>query len=119
LRSSFVPIRDAQEEGDGDIRVTVDKEQVKHAPHIDADEVLSPEDERRLYEHYGRSDYDEWQGEDRTTALDRPGGGALGDDTPSAGEGAGAPAAEDAAPVVVGLRLRRYVVVAEPPPDAP
>jgi sporulation protein YlmC with PRC-barrel domain len=119
LRSSFVPIRDARQEGDGSIRVTVDKEQVKHAPHVDADEALSAEDERRLYEHYGRSDYDEWQGEDRTTALDRPSAGGPAGDAPGAGEGGDAPAGDDAVPAVVGLRLRRYVVVVEPPPDAP
>lgn len=120
LRSSFVPIRDAHQEGDGSIRVTVDKEQVKHAPHVDAGEALSAEDERRLYEHYGRSDYDEWQGDDRTTALDRPAAGGPAGDAPGAGEGGGAPAGEDVpVPVAVGLRLRRYVVVVEPPPDAP
>jgi hypothetical protein len=28
------------------------------------------EKEHQLWEHYGRSDYDEWLGEDRTTAYD-------------------------------------------------
>jgi hypothetical protein len=27
---------------------------------------------RRLWNHYGRSDYDEWQGDDRTVALGLP-----------------------------------------------
>lgn len=33
---------------------------------------LSPEEERKLREYYGLSDYDEWQGEDHTTALALP-----------------------------------------------
>jgi sporulation protein YlmC with PRC-barrel domain len=71
LKSSFVPITDAELVDDDTVRVPYQKEQVKDAPRVD-DEDLSPEDERRLWEHYGRSDYDEWQGEDRTTALDLP-----------------------------------------------
>jgi hypothetical protein len=45
------------------------QEQVKDAPRIDPDGELSPDEERRLGEHYGMSDCDEWQGDDRTTAL--------------------------------------------------
>jgi hypothetical protein len=37
--------------------VHVDKELVRTAPRIEPGEELSPEDERRLYEHYGRSDH--------------------------------------------------------------
>jgi len=96
---SFVPIHDAEQTGDGEIRVHVQKEQVKDAPKIEADgEELSPEAERRLYEHYGRSDYDEWQGEDRTTDLDLP-------------------AESGATPAVVGVRLRRYIVITGEPGD--
>src|SRR4051812_49574387 len=67
---SFVPIRDASAEGD-DVRVSHEKDQVKDAPNVAADGELSPEEERRLYQHYGRSDYDEWTGdsEDRTEAT--------------------------------------------------
>jgi uncharacterized protein (TIGR02271 family) len=66
---SFVPITDASAEGD-DIRVGHEKDLVKDAPNVDADGELSPEEERRLYQHYGRSDYDEWDtaSEDRTEA---------------------------------------------------
>jgi uncharacterized protein (TIGR02271 family) len=66
---SFVPIRDASTEGD-DIQVTHAKDLVKDAPNVEADGELSPEEERRLYQHYGRSDYDEWtpDSEDRTEA---------------------------------------------------
>jgi uncharacterized protein (TIGR02271 family) len=64
---SFVPIGDASSQGD-DVRVSHEKSLVKDAPNVDADGELSPEEERRLYQHYGRADYDEWNdtSEDRT-----------------------------------------------------
>jgi hypothetical protein len=109
LKSSFVPIRDAERTDDGEVRVPVQKEQVKDAPKVDAGEELSPEDERKLYEYYGRSDYDEWQGEDQTTALDLPAERRFErsdtDDTEAGETEAGA------APVIVGVRLRRYIVI--------
>jgi len=66
---SFVPVRDATQDGD-DIRAGYEKGLVKDAPNVDPDGELSPEEERRLYQHYGRSDYDEWgdDSEDRTEA---------------------------------------------------
>jgi uncharacterized protein (TIGR02271 family) len=66
---SFVPLRDATPEGD-DVRVGYEKALVKDAPNVDPDGELSPDEERRLYQHYGRSDYDEWGegSEDRTEA---------------------------------------------------
>jgi len=67
---SFVPIRDASPAGD-DVRVSHEKGLVKDAPNVEADGELSPEEERRLYQHYGRSDYDEWSDtpEDRTEGF--------------------------------------------------
>jgi uncharacterized protein (TIGR02271 family) len=67
---SFVPIRDASPAGD-DVRVSHEKGLVKDAPNVEADGELSPEEERRLYQHYGRSDYDEWSdtSEDRTEGF--------------------------------------------------
>jgi uncharacterized protein (TIGR02271 family) len=59
---SFVPIHDATTEGD-DIRTGQPKDLVKDAPNVDPDGELSPEEERRLYQHYGRSDYDDWTGD--------------------------------------------------------
>jgi sporulation protein YlmC with PRC-barrel domain len=111
LKTSFVPIRDAEVTDDGAVRVPVQKEQVKDAPRIEPEgEELSPDQERQLWEHYGRSDYEEWQGEDRTTALDLPaeGGGRF---ERTGGDG------EDI-PAIVGVRLRRYVVVVVPPGGA-
>jgi uncharacterized protein (TIGR02271 family) len=66
---SFVPLRDAAQVKD-DIRCAYDKATVKDAPNIEADGELSPDEERRLYEHYGRSDYGDWDpSEDRTEAV--------------------------------------------------
>lgn len=115
LKHSIVPIRDAEPAGDDQIRVPFQKQQVKDAPRVDPDDDLSPEEERRLYDHYGRSDYGEWQGEDRTTALDLPAGpatraGAGGADQPTGGDGDG--------PAIVGVRLRRVIVVAPAADDA-
>jgi sporulation protein YlmC with PRC-barrel domain len=112
LKSSFVPIRDVQVTGDNEVRVPFQKEQVKDAPRIDADGQLTPDQERQLWEHYGRSDYDEWQGDDRTTALDMP------DDRPGEPErSAEADSDQDAAPAIVGVRLRRVIVVAPGPTE--
>jgi hypothetical protein len=118
MKSSFVPIREAEVTPDNQVRVPFQKEQVKDAPNIDPDGELSEEEERRLYEHYGRSDYGEWQGQDRTTALGLPDDRAGRIERP--GEGAaptqGAPGeAPGEAPAVVGVRLRRVVVVAGEP----
>jgi uncharacterized protein (TIGR02271 family) len=60
---SFAPLRDASPAGD-ELRIAYSKDQVKDAPKIDADGELSVEEEQRLYEHYGRGDYADW---DRTT----------------------------------------------------
>jgi sporulation protein YlmC with PRC-barrel domain len=56
-KSSFVPLRGASADGD-DVRVPVEKAQVKDAPGLDAGEDISPEDEHRLYAHYGYDDPD-------------------------------------------------------------
>jgi uncharacterized protein (TIGR02271 family) len=51
---SFVPIQDAATSGDG-VTVPYDKAKVKDAPNAEADGELSPEEEQRLYQHYGVS----------------------------------------------------------------
>ena len=58
LKHTLVPIREAEVTEDDEIRVPFQKEQIKDAPNIDPDGELSPDEERRLWEHYGRSDYD-------------------------------------------------------------
>jgi sporulation protein YlmC with PRC-barrel domain len=99
-KHSYVPIANAEPADDDQIRVPFQKDQVKDAPKVEADGELSPDEERQLYEHYGRSDYGDWQGEDRSM------GSGLSDDQDQ-------PAGE---PGVVGVRLRRVIIVAAPPP---
>jgi uncharacterized protein (TIGR02271 family) len=66
MRTSFVPISDAQS-GDDAVRLAHTKDEIKDAPNIDADGELSTEEEQRLYEYYGRTDYGDWNDEtDRT-----------------------------------------------------
>src|SRR3954471_16499059 len=79
---SFAPVHDASP-GDDAVRIAHPKDQVKDAPNADPDGELSPEEERRLYDHYGRSDYDQWtaDSEDRTEAtLGRDTSGPTTDD---------------------------------------
>ncbi len=52
LSESFVPLQGAQFRGD-DIRLAYDKDKVKHAPRIDRDRHLDPEQEQELFRHYG------------------------------------------------------------------
>ena len=51
-KKTFVPIAGAQPDGE-DLRVSVTKDQVKDAPRVDADQQLSEDEERSLFEHYG------------------------------------------------------------------
>lgn len=62
-RESLVPIEDAQWEGDQRLRVPYDKEQIKGAPHIeaDADEPIEPPELAGLYQHYNLR----WDGQAR------------------------------------------------------
>src|SRR3954453_17615369 len=113
LKNTVVPIRDAQPTDDGKVRVPVQKEKVKDAPRIDPDGELDPEQERRLWEYYRLSDSDEWQGDDKTRAPalpDEAADRARREASAEAGEGGGG----NGAPRIVGVRLRRVVVVAAP-----
>jgi uncharacterized protein (TIGR02271 family) len=94
-RTSFVPIADARV-ADDEVRLPYRKQQIKDAPNIDADEELSADDERRLYEHYGRSDYGDWAdgqrredleatNRDEATDRDRPATGRDEIDDPDRG----------------------------------
>ena len=51
-KTSFVPAQEVTFEGD-DIQVPYSKDQVKDAPGIEPDAELVPEEEERLYAHYG------------------------------------------------------------------
>lgn len=59
MKTSFVPIDDATLDGDR-LQVSVAKDVIKDAPRIDADQHLSPTEERDLYAYYDRTArYDE------------------------------------------------------------
>ena len=62
-KRTFVPLSEAALSEDG-VRVPFEKASVKDAPRIDPDGELSREEERTLYEHYGRQypDYDQGSG---------------------------------------------------------
>ena len=83
-RISFVPVAQASD-ADGDVRVPYSKDQVKDAPHAEADGQLSQQEEARLYRHYGL-DYNQSRSDSGLadgTAGDRtqPGSaGVVGDD---------------------------------------
>ena len=51
-KSNFVPLAGAAASGK-QVRVEVTKLQVKDAPGVEADDDLSPQEEQRLFEHYG------------------------------------------------------------------
>jgi sporulation protein YlmC with PRC-barrel domain len=99
-RHTLVPITDAFLNPVGEVQVPFAKQQIKEAPNIEPGEELAPELERRMWEHYGMSGYDEWAGSDQTRGVGLP------DDADDA-------AVQDVAPVMV--RLRRVVLVAVVP----
>jgi uncharacterized protein (TIGR02271 family) len=73
-KRTFVPLQDAQPH-EGGIRVPYEKAAVKDAPKVEADGELSHEEERALYQHYGR-DYADYEG----------GSGVLDRDTTTRGD---------------------------------
>jgi hypothetical protein len=109
LKHTLVPIGDAEPVGEDEVRVHLDKETVKSAPRVDPGGELSAEEERRLWEHYGRSDYDDWQGEDRTRALALP-----DEEEDRVRESSAGTESEPGAPRIVSVRLRRIVVMEAP-----
>ena len=80
---SFVPISEARGGGDG-VTVPYEKSLVKDAPHAEADGELSPEEEKRLYQHYnvefGDFDYER----DYATEQGGPGHDTSGPNTDNA-----------------------------------
>jgi hypothetical protein len=98
-RHTLVPLTDAFLNFNAEVQVPFAKDQVKEAPSIEPGQELTPELERKMWEHYGMTGYEQWRGEDRTRGLGLP------DDAEDA-------AACDRAPVIV--RLRRIVVAVGP-----
>jgi uncharacterized protein (TIGR02271 family) len=116
-KKTFVPIRSASPTGE-DVRVPVTKDQVKDAPRIDAEQQLSEQEERTLFEHYGVP----YTTEGSTTAQGAPGTGGNGG-SGGAGHDVSGPNTDDAMTrseeeLHVGTadrergraRLRKYVV---------
>lgn len=56
-KETFVPLANATWDGEK-VTVDIDRETLKEAPRIDADEALSPHNEEALYRYYGLSDVD-------------------------------------------------------------
>jgi uncharacterized protein (TIGR02271 family) len=118
-KSSFVPLRDAGEEG-GAVRVPYDKAQVKDAPKMDPDGRLSQQEEAELYRHYGL-EYSESQSD---SGLPEGGAGIRDEDAEgTVGRDVSGPTTDDAMTrseeeLRVGTteretgraRLRKYVV---------
>ena len=52
-RSIFVPLHGAERDGEH-LRLPFEKARIKDAPTIETDGALTPDEERTLYEHYGR-----------------------------------------------------------------
>jgi uncharacterized protein (TIGR02271 family) len=63
-KSTFVPLSGASPEDDA-LRVQYEKDQIKDAPKIEADQQLSQSEERELYQHYGMGYGDGEAGQDQ------------------------------------------------------
>jgi sporulation protein YlmC with PRC-barrel domain len=103
MKKTFVPLQGSQSAGE-DVRVPIEKAQVKDAPHIDPDGRLSEEEEQRLFEHYGVP----YTTAGSTTATGAPGSSAqaqsrVGTEQVERGRG----------------RLRKYVVREQMPGSVP
>jgi len=113
---SFVPLEGARVDGD-DIVVAFEEQAVRHAPRVDPDGALSPEEEEQLYRHYGLHGYgSEQQG---GTAGERDRGaaaGTVGHDTAGTGTDIAMTRSEERLRVGTRehetgrARLRKYVV---------
>jgi uncharacterized protein (TIGR02271 family) len=79
-RQSFVPLADASPSGE-ELQVQVSKDLVKSAPNVEADQELSEQQERLLFEHYGVP----YTTEGSTTAQGTPGQADSADSAPGNG----------------------------------
>ena len=90
-RQSFVPLADASPSGE-DLQVQVSKDLVKSAPNVEADQELSEQEERVLFEHYGVP----YTTEGSTTAQGTPGQADNGDHAAGDGQDLSGPNTDDA-----------------------
>jgi uncharacterized protein (TIGR02271 family) len=81
-KSTFVPLAQATEAG-GDVQVPYQKQLVKDAPGVDADQHLSESEEQQLWRHYGL-DYDTTTDTGRADADDTVGRDTSGPTTDQA-----------------------------------
>src|SRR3712207_4932919 len=111
---SFVPITEARSNGEG-VTVPYEKSLVKDAPNAQADGELSPEEERRLYEHYnvefGDFDYDRDYRGDADAEVGGPGHDTSGPNTDNAMTRSEEELRVGKTQTEVGrARLRKYIV---------
>lgn len=66
-KESFVPVKDARQDGDR-VVLPYQKDVIKDAPKVDADQHLSPQEEEELYRYY-ELNYDNGRGADRDRGL--------------------------------------------------
>ena len=66
-KESFVPVKDARQDGDR-VVLPYQKDVIKDAPKVDADQHLSPQEEEELYRYY-ELNYDDGRGTDRDRDL--------------------------------------------------
>lgn len=66
-KESFVPVKDARQDGDR-VVLPYQKDVIKDAPKVDADQHLSPQEEEELYRYY-ELNYDNGRGADRDRDL--------------------------------------------------
>ncbi|MDH2455636.1 PRC and DUF2382 domain-containing protein [Corynebacterium bovis] len=85
MSSSLVPLRGHRLE-DGKLNLAFEKDRIKDAPGLDAEKGLTPEDQNRIYAHYGLDRADE--GDTYVTDADRN----AGQQQAAAGAGTGAAA---------------------------
>ena len=88
-KTSFVPLGEATLQGDN-VVVAYDEDLVSSAPQIDEDSDLSPEEEQRLYAHYGLSGDENYNAQFNAGTSDR------GNEHGTAGHDTSGPTTDDA-----------------------
>jgi uncharacterized protein (TIGR02271 family) len=114
--SRFVPIEGVGADGE-DLRVPFSTDQVKDAPDVsDDDGFLPSEEEAKLYQHYGRGDYQQWDDNEKDVTPSERSGGNDGHDTSGPNTDSAMTRSEEELEVgtrnkeVGKVRLRKYVV---------
>lgn len=79
-KATFVPLAGATPEGE-DVLAPVDKDQIKAAPKVDADQELSEQEEAELFRHYGIDYTEQGSVTAKGSPNDDASAGAVGHDT--------------------------------------